>query len=450
MSTVVIGTLAAGAAVLAVASPAAAINEGEVLPGAIYWFSQAGPLAEQSAATQLTSGSGTGRPWVTLTTENACPAAATNMLAYVRIPQAGVPEDDWTQVQLGALTMQKDAEGRFYTSATNQADRLSKAEVLAYNTANGGSGTFPFLAACKDDAGNSLGHFKTTVTITGTVNTNISWSLVSPPFTGGGSEVTATTTSLAATAAGADLLLTATVGPAGAAGDVTFKDGATVLGVAPVVAGAATYTVTAPAQGNHTYSAEFVPADPAAYGASQGSQTVTIGLDAATGQIVVTVPAAPVSDGALTFSVPFDTPVTLAGSRDGANTRVVAAGAFPTVTVTDTRRDGLLTGWEVNAQATEFTGTAGTVGAKYLGWTPALPLITPDAGSPLVAQAGPAVASALDDDSSAGLGASSLLGRSATPGRGVTAFDAALALAVPGSTAEGSYTSTVTVTLIAD
>ncbi len=41
--------------------------------------------------------------------------------------------------------------------------------------------------------------------------------------------------------------------------------------------------------------------------------------------------------------------------------------------MTDTRRDGLLAGWEVNAQASDFTGTAGTIGAKYLGWTPAAP-----------------------------------------------------------------------------
>ena len=161
------------------------------------------------------------------------------------------------------------------------------------------------------------------------------------------------------------------------------------------------------------------------------------------------MPSAPEVDGSLTFSVPFDVPVALAGTRAVDNSRVTAAGAFPTVTVTDTRRDALLSGWEVNAQASDFTGTAGTVGAKYLGWTPGTPSMVPDAGSPLMAQAGSAVGSFLDDTTSAGLGSSSLLGRAATPGRGVTTLGAGLVLAIPGATAEGSYTSTVTVTLVA-
>ena len=117
--------------------------------------------------------------------------------------------------------------------------------------------------------------------------------------------------------------------------------------------------------------------------------------------------------------------------------------------MTDTRRDGLLAGWEVNAQASDFTGTAGTIGAKYLGWTPATPVLTPDvAGGPLMAQAGPVVTSNLD--SGAGLALSSLLGKSTTNGRGVTVLGAALNLAIPASSPAGSYTSTVTVTLVSN
>jgi hypothetical protein len=200
--------------------------------------------------------------------------------------------------------------------------------------------------------------------------------------------------------------------------------------------------------GNHTYTAAFAPTDAAAYGASTGSTTVAVGVNA-TGQIVVTIPAAPVVDGALTFSVPFDTPVSLAGTRDSANTRVTAAGAFPTVTVTDTRRDGLLSAWEVNAQASDFSGTAGTIGAKYLGWTPATSYLA-DPGSPLVTQAGATVASFLDNAGSAGLASSALLGKAATPGRGVATLNAGLALAIPASTTQGTYTSTVTVTLVSN
>jgi len=452
------GALLAGLALVAVAAPASASDEGAVLPGGIYWFNVYGPLASQSAATQIKTGTnaatggnlGTGRPWATLTTENACPAGTANITTSIRIPQVGVPENDWAQVQVGALAADKDADGRFYTVTAIQADRLNKSEILTYNAANGGSGVYPFITVCRDAAAQSLGYFATAITMTGTTQTGLSWSIVSPTVTGGGgAQAAATTTTLAAALSGADVVLTAAVAPA-AAGTVTFKEGATTLGTAPVAAGSASFTVTAPAQGNHSYTADFAPTDTAAYLASQGAISLTLGLDAKTGQLVLTVPAAPVVDGSLTFSVPFDTPVSLAGSRDGANTRVVASGAFPAVTVTDTRRDGLLTGWEVNAQASEFTGTGGTVSAKYLGWVPATPTMTPDAGSPLVAQAGPTVGSFLDNAASAGLGASSLLGKAATPGRGVSTLNAQLNLAIPAATSAGTYTSTVTVTLVSN
>jgi hypothetical protein len=444
------GALLAGATLLAAAGPAAAVDAGPLLDGGIYWFSAVNPLAQQSAATQTTTGAGTVRPWSTLTTQNPCPAGSTSMTSYVRIPQQGLPEDEWVQVPLGMAASDVDADGRFYTKTTVQADRLSKAEVLAYNQANGGSGTFPFLSVCIDGVGNPVGYFRTTVAITGTTNTSISWQIQSPAYAGGGTpQVTATTTTLGATVQGSDLVLTGTVAPA-AAGTVAFAEGATSLGSAATSGGAASVTVPAPASGIHTYTATFTPTDTAAYSGSQGSATYTVALDATTGQLQLTVPEAPVVDGTLTFAVPFSSPVALAGSRSGDGSRVTASADFPTVTVTDTRRDGLLTGWQVNAQAQDFAGSAGTIGAKYLGWVPATPSSTKDAGGPLVVQAGATVASALDVAESAGLKSSSPLARTATPGRGTTTLGAKLNLAIPAATAEGQYTSTVTVTLIAD
>ncbi|WP_448631236.1 Ig-like domain repeat protein [Cellulomonas soli] len=408
-----------------------------------------GELSTQSAANQVKSGSGTARPWATLTTQNACPAESTQLYTYLRIPQAGVPEEDWTQIPLGAPTRDKDAAGRYYTTVTSQADRLGKPELVTWLLAQpGNTGTVPFLAVCRDAMANPTGYFKTDITFTGTTSTTLSWSIVSPDYSAG-PVAAATTTSLVATPSGKDLVLAATVTPAGVAGTVTFKDGSTVLGTSPVSGGTASLTLTAPAQGAHTYTAELTPTDTGAYQASTGTAAVTLGLDSATGQLVLAVPAAPVVDGALTFSVPFGTPVALAGARSADNSRVTASGAFPTVTVTDTRRDGLLTGWEVNAQATDFVGTGSTVSAKYLGWVPSTSA-TPEAGSPLQTQNGAAVASFLDETSSAGLSSSATLGRTATPGRGSATLGAALKLAVPGATAEGSYTSTVTVTLVSN
>jgi len=452
------GVLVASAALVIAATPASANDEGTQLTGNIYWFNTVGPLADQSPATQITSGSNAqNRPWKTLTTSVACPGASTQMYTYVRIPQNGVPENEWPQIALGGSITEKDAAGRYYSTLTSQADRLNKPEVVAYNAANGGQGTFPFLAVCRDSGGNPLGYFKTSVTISGTTVADLAWSIVSPTCDasseckGGSSQQPAvnTTTTLVAAASGKDVSLTATVAPAAATGTVTFSDGATTLGTAPVSGGVATFTATTPAPGAHTYKADFAPADSSKYNASTGSVATTVALDAATGQIQLSVPAAPVVDGSLTFSVPFSTPVQLVSARSQDNSRITATAAFPTVTVTDTRRDGLLSHWQVNVQSSDFQGSAGTLGAKYLGWVPAS-TATPDQGSPLLTRNGASVASFLDDATSSGLATSKMLGESATAGRGSAKLDAALNLAIPPSTAEGQYTATVTVTLVGD
>lgn len=458
---VMTGAVLATAAVAGISGAAFASDEDPLIPGGIYWFNTAGPVADQTAATQITSGEnaanggnlGTGRPWITLSSENACPENTVGMYSYIRIPQNGVPENDWTQVQVGAQATLKDAEGRFYTTGVLQADRLNKPDIMTYLAAQpGNTGQLPFISVCRDAGGYSLGYFRTMITMTGTTQQNLQWSIPQVELPGGGgTQAEATTTSLAAAAQGADLVLTATVSPTAAAGTVTFAEGGTAIGSPVAVSGGtASATVTAPAAGAHTYTATFTPTDAAAYETSTDSIGVVIGIDSATGNITVTVPEMPVVDGALTFAVPFDTPVQLVGSRTGDNSRVTATGAFPTVTVTDTRRDGLLTTWEVHAQAQDFEGSAGTFGAKYLGWTPATPTMTPDAGSPLMVQAGPTVASYIDDTASGGLGADATLGRVVTAGRGVSVLNSTLNLAIPGTTAEGFYTSVVTVTLVAD
>ncbi|HEY3436610.1 MAG TPA: hypothetical protein VGK35_02870, partial [Actinotalea sp.] len=56
-ATLVAGSLLAGLAMIAVAGPAAAADEGSQIPGNSLWFSTVGPLASQSAATQVLSGS---------------------------------------------------------------------------------------------------------------------------------------------------------------------------------------------------------------------------------------------------------------------------------------------------------------------------------------------------------------------------------------------------------
>lgn len=89
---------------------------------------------------------------------------------------------------------------------------------------------------------------------------------------------TSTTLSAAATSIdqGQGVVLTATVSPA-AAGTVTFHDGGSVLGTAPVSGGSASFTATGLAAGAHALTASFAPDDSAAFQASASGQvTVTV------------------------------------------------------------------------------------------------------------------------------------------------------------------------------
>jgi hypothetical protein len=84
---------------------------------------------------------------------------------------------------------------------------------------------------------------------------------------------TATTTTLAADPPGpvqhgSSITLTASVSPAAAAGTVQLKDnGVAFGGPLPVTSGTA-QTTFAPADGSHSFTAEFTPTDPSAYAAS--------------------------------------------------------------------------------------------------------------------------------------------------------------------------------------
>ncbi len=238
IAAIAASALVAGIGAVALAGPAAAIPQGPLQPGSIYWFSTAGSLDTQVPANLVTSGSGTMRPWATITMSAACPAGTGSVAPYLRIPQAGVPEDDWTQVAIGAAATLKDSQGRFYITGNAGADRLGKSEVVAYNAANGGSGDFPLIETCLDATGNALGYFRTMVHIAGVDNTtysDISWNLINPAIWGG--NLTSSTTVLSSSASsvelGSPVTLTAAVTPSGATGTVEFFTGATSLGSSP-------------------------------------------------------------------------------------------------------------------------------------------------------------------------------------------------------------------------
>ncbi|NTW39470.1 MAG: Ig-like domain repeat protein, partial [Cellulomonadaceae bacterium] len=368
LATLMAGSMMAGLALVATAGSAAAVDEGPVLPGGIYWFSTVGSLASQTPATQVFGGTsattggptGNGRPWVSLTTENACPAGTATMVQYVRIPQAGVPENDWVQVQMGAVATLKDADGRFYTTTTGQADRLSKSEVITYLNANSGTGTFPFLSTCHDAAGNPLGVFRTTLAMTGLTAATLSWTLDTPLFEGIKADSTTTLAVSASTVElGTSVDLTATVAPAAGTGSVEFFNGATSLGTAPVTAGVAVLSTTALPVGAASITAVY--SGDAAYKTSTSAPAAVTVTAVAARTTTTTLAVSPVSGDAyapVTFTT---TVVASAGAANGTVTfkdGAVSLGSVPVVggVVADFTTNVLGAG--AHSLVAEFVGTA--------------------------------------------------------------------------------------------
>jgi len=357
------GSVVAGAALVAVAGPASASDEGVVLPGAIYWFNTAGPLASQTAATQINSGAGTARPWVTLTTENACPAGTALLDSAIRIPAAGVPENDWAQVPVGAAAVAADgdvdADGRFYTSRTLQADRIgTKPEVLANQVLRGGASTaYPFISVCRDTAGASLGYFATTITYTGTTSADVAYSIpgAALPLP---SSTTTLTASAATAEAGDTVTLTATVSPAAATGDVEFFAGVTSLGTATVASGIATLATASLPVGSNQVTAKYlggsnavstsaaVAVEVTPVAARTTTTTLAVSPDSGPAYAPVTLTSTVVSSsGAANGTVTFKDAATVLGSVP------VTAGVVPSFT-TNVLNAG------AHSLVAEFVGTA--------------------------------------------------------------------------------------------
>ncbi|GAA3191612.1 hypothetical protein GCM10010532_007800 [Dactylosporangium siamense] len=124
----------------------------------------------------------------------------------------------------------------------------------------------------------------------------------------------------------------------------------------------------------------------------------------------------------------------------------VFAGSLGGVAVDDSRPG--MPGWTLVGQATDFVNGATAVPARNLGWTPALVGPGSDAeGSPT---AGPPVTPALGQASSTGLAEPGTVLAAAPPGSGlgVQRVAADLALWMPDTSAKGTYTATLTLTLI--
>ncbi|MEU1230839.1 Ig-like domain-containing protein [Streptomyces sp. NPDC005828] len=242
--------------------------------------------------------------------------------------------------------------------------------------------------------------------------------------------------------------LTGTVTPAGAAGSLKFTDTVggttTPLGTVPVSNGSAVLTTSSLAAGAHSFTAVFVPADPARYTASD-SNAIPYTVGAFTGVTSSETITTTVNAGALVISV--DNPqVTLPSPvLNGDGDLLTTAGALSPVTLTDTRAGN--PGWTVSGQVTDFTdGAAHTINGQNLGWSPKVvdkaPAQTVTPGSAVPAAKG----AASGDTGTAGLKSARTLANGT--GLGTAHVGADLALNAPTSTTAGTYTTTLTLTAI--
>lgn len=136
--------------------------------------------------------------------------------------------------------------------------------------------------------------------------------------------------------------------------------------------------------------------------------------------------------GQLTMTQAGDT-VALSPVEEGAGGS--STGSLQQVTVTDARNGA--TGWSLTGKVTDFTGSAGTIGADKLGWTPSCDTAAGSASTCVpgtqgtVGTAGATLASAPD----------------AAQTGGEFTVGAGLALDVPATAAAGDYAAVLTLTL---
>lgn len=258
------------------------------------------------------------------------------------------------------------------------------------------------------------------------------WSLYSAPA--------GTTTSLSATATGSTVALAATVKKldgstaTDAVGNVVFKEGTTTVGTIAVANGVAATSLTSVTDGVHTYTAEFVPTSGYS-GSTSSSSTVQVGGQSA--QAVITV-ALPDNIGALTLT---GVPTAVNMNTATLNGETLDATGTVTAVVTDTRQLDK-PAWSLTGQVTNFQTTGGAVlDGKYLGWTPTI------TSGPSNSIAGAAVSPA--PTSTDGIKSIAPFANGAPSAQSdVTNASAALLLKAPRDTVAGTYTATLTVTLI--
>jgi hypothetical protein len=162
--------------------------------------------------------------------------------------------------------------------------------------------------------------------------------------------------------------------------------------------------------------------------------------DSSESDINVNVPEAqtPTTPTGLKISVK-PNPVTLTNAATREAGQVwTATGTLSDVTVNDDRRDAAAAGWTLNGKASDFVSGANTISSQNLGWTPAK----------VSGQGTEGAAAAPNVDGGLSTNKTLATGTASDSADVKTTVNAALKLDVPASAADGSYKSTLTLTLI--
>lgn len=264
---------------------------------------------------------------------------------------------------------------------------------------------------------------------------------------------------------------TATVTPAAANGSVQFKvDGVNAGTPVTVSGGVATFSSAALSVTTHTVDATFIPANGnyATSDAPQVNHAVTAFSGASTTEQI----NARVDNGALLISVEGDAIVDLHApassgiavgdpqypfaQMNAGGDLLQAEGDLDTVVITDTRAGD--PGWAATGIVSNFTNAAGTGGATSvsafnLGWAPAIVVSAPNqvgitAGGVVAPDTLPQVG-ATQSNLALGLGAARPFATTTdNNGNGTAKVGAALKLNLPTDVAAGTFSATLTFTVL--
>jgi len=263
-------------------------------------------------------------------TNGACPAGATNMI--VKLFGSGLDAEGANLTGTTSLSIiPGNAQGGKHPAAGVPIKQLfSEAGVVTPN------GQYTIRAMCLNASGSTeYGDFVGLINFTSTGTPFEASYTTSLP-------AAVTSTTLAAVSSpvtyGASVTFNATVSPAGAAGTVQFKDGATNLGSPQAVSGgAASYTTSALGAGSHNITAEFIPTSASAFsGSTSTARTLVVDKASTSVSVATNGPTEEFAPAVFTATTTAGVPGTVQFKVDGANVGSPAAVSGGTATYSTT------------------------------------------------------------------------------------------------------------------